>query len=115
MEEIEFIEQVITLVNNDFELEDASLQLSLDHRQKYERILVLLTAKVEALIDTDIEQLLSLLYKVDVDEAKVKQAIADQEPSLSAEIIAKMIIERELQKVATRKKYGRGSSEWIED
>ena len=42
------------------------------------------------------------LYRIDVDENKVKLALTTDDV---AENIAKLIIERELQKVETRRKY----------
>ena len=80
-----------------------------------EALLLLLTEYIQELINKNFEHLLWLLYRVDVGEKKVKQAIENTEPENVANTIAKMILEREKEKIATREKYSTGSSgdDWI--
>lgn len=59
---------------------------------------------INHLIETDFSKLLAILYRVDVSEKKLKQAFT-QEHRNAGEIIARLLIERELQKIETRKKY----------
>lgn len=61
-----------------------------------------LTGEIALLMDQDFERLMNVLYRIDVGEDKTKLAYAASNP---ANELAKLIIERELQKVATRKKY----------
>lgn len=51
------------------------------------------------------EQLLQLLYRIDVPEAQFMQALALVEPSAIAARLATHIVDRELQKAETRRKY----------
>lgn len=60
---------------------------------------------VVGLLLNDLEKLLSILYRLDVDEQKVKACFLANEPKLIADLIATLIIERERQKVASRLKY----------
>ena len=54
------------------------------------------------LLQTDLNRLLNILYRIDVDERHVKQAmLLPSEPEV-AEHIAQLIIKRELQKAQTR-------------
>ncbi|NDK57057.1 hypothetical protein [Pontibacter fetidus] len=54
------------------------------------------------LLQTDLSRLLNILYRIDVEEQQVKQAmLAPSEPEV-AERIARLIIKRELQKAQTR-------------
>jgi len=48
---------------------------------------------------------LPILYKVDVDESKLKKLLKDNPEKEAAHIIANLIIERERQKVKTRKQF----------
>jgi hypothetical protein len=53
----------------------------------------------------EMEKLLQLLYRIDVDERKVKAAFGLSDPKLIAPQIAQLIVERQLQKLITRKQY----------
>ncbi len=85
-----------------------SLQLTNDELQKSctkEDLLFFLDQYIQDLIDNDFEKLLQLLYRIDVSEVKVKEALCLSGPKKASYTIAKLIIEREEQKVNTRKKY----------
>ena len=61
-----------------------------------------LAHEIQLLIDRDFHSFLNMLYRIDVDEQKAKEAFADNDPSLR---LAELVIERELQKVESRRKY----------
>lgn len=61
------------------------------------------------LINTDFNKLVSILYRMDVSESKVRAELVNESSNMSAgEIIAKLLIEREQQKIEWRKKYKNG-------
>ena len=62
-----------------------------------------LTFYINHLIQNDFQKLVSLLYKIDVDEGKLKRILRENPGKDAADIIAHLIIERELQKIETRK------------
>ena len=81
-----------------------------------EELLYLLTQYIQELINKDFDHLLWLLYRIDVGEKKVKEAINNSAPAEAAQIISKNILLREKEKVATRKIYrseNKGDSDWI--
>jgi hypothetical protein len=65
-----------------------------------------LTAMINDLIQNNFQRLVAILYKVDVDETKLKRILKGNFGNDAAEIIAQLIIERELQKIETRSKSG---------
>jgi hypothetical protein len=65
----------------------------------------LLSERIVALLINDMEKLLFILYRIDVNEQKFKTALASGNPKSIAPQIADLIIERQLQKLITRKKY----------
>ncbi len=65
-----------------------------------------LSAFINDLILNNFERLIAILYKADVDEIKLKRILKENAGKDAAEIIASLIIERELQKIETRKKFG---------
>jgi hypothetical protein len=90
--------QALVLANKDFNLDITSNEVtSADDFQN------ILTKLIRHLLDHDFERLLNGLYRIDVSEEKVKLAMASADNVAGQ--IAGLIIERELQKVATREKY----------
>jgi hypothetical protein len=75
-------------------------------------LLELIRQLVQELIDQDFEKLLLVLYRLDINEAKVKAAIDMAGPANAPLNIAQLIIEREKQKIDTRAKYHTGKSDW---
>ena len=65
-----------------------------------------LTAFINELILNDFQRLISILYKVDVDEKKLKRILKENTGTNAGKIIADLIIEREIQKIETRKQFG---------
>ena len=70
-----------------------------------EQIQVELEARLVYLLLNEMETLLQLLYKIDVDERKVKDVFAFGSAKDIAPEFAKLIIDRMRQKAETRLKY----------
>lgn len=66
-------------------------------------IRVLIKDQIAELIETDLSKLYNLLYRIDIDEDLLKSKLKDSEMADSAEIITDMIIERQLEKIKSRK------------
>src|SRR4051812_15318553 len=64
-----------------------------------------LAAYINDVIDHDFEKLIQLLYRLDVHEQKLKKIIASSPASDAGLLIADMIIERQLQKIQSRKQF----------
>ncbi|MCC9135555.1 hypothetical protein ACFSKU_13405 [Pontibacter silvestris] len=70
-----------------------------------QKLLRKLTIIVKHLLNTDLSRLLHILYRIDVEEQKVKEAmLADNEEAI-AEGIAQLIIDREILKAHIRFTY----------
>jgi hypothetical protein len=59
--------------------------------------------RINEWINNDFEHLLYLLYRIDVHEDKVRRMLKDQKGEDASEIIADLIIDRQKQKIETRK------------
>ncbi|HEY0298720.1 MAG TPA: hypothetical protein VGB84_05825 [Arachidicoccus sp.] len=70
---------------------------------------------VEYFINKDFTKLTEILYRVDVDEKKLKENIAQAPATDASEIIARMLLERHQQKLALRKKFKQPSDHISED
>jgi len=73
------------------------LQLDSDD-EALKKIRGLLIDKLNFLIDHDFEKLLSILYRIDVSEEKARRVLAIQSEKKPSEILADLIIERQIEK-----------------
>lgn len=60
---------------------------------------------INDLIQHNFERLVQLLYSIDVNEKKLKQLLNDHPQTDAATIISHLIIERQLQKLQTKKQF----------
>jgi hypothetical protein len=71
-------------------------------------LLDLFTARVEELMRDNLDLLLSSLYRLDIYEEKIEKALHSPDVP-AARGIAALIIERQKEKISTRKKYNSGN------
>ncbi len=61
---------------------------------------------INRLVNTDFNRLISILRRIDVSEKRVRESLAENPNNhLAGELILNLIIERQLQKIESRKKY----------
>jgi hypothetical protein len=90
--------ELIQIINKQF---DADLTEDISKNELHQKLTIFLND----LILNDFQKLISILYKVDVDEKKLKKILRENTGTDAGEIIATLIIERELQKIETRKQF----------
>ncbi|PWL29172.1 hypothetical protein [uncultured Roseivirga sp.] len=98
------IKQGLKLFEKDFQLDKDYLQLANKKDYTYDEAFISIMRVVEDLLAKDFPQLVNALYRIDVSEEKLKEALATSTDN-PASVITKMIIERQLLKVEFRKKY----------
>ena len=64
-----------------------------------------LSIHINYLISHQFEQLISLLYRIDISEAKIKSLLQNYPDENAGNIIAALIIERQLEKIKTRQQF----------
>jgi len=84
-----------------------ALALGLPGEENFYADKQLLIEKVNALIISDFEKLVSILYRLDVDEKKINTFLNQQSNKDAADIIVNLMLERELEKRRSRQKYSR--------
>lgn len=62
----------------------------------------LLATRINELIRHDMSHLISILYRIDVDEKKIREMLAKNKDTDAGLIIAHLVIERQKQKIKTR-------------
>lgn len=90
--------ELIQIINKQI---DAHFEEGIEMQQLQEKLF----AFIDDLIKNDFQRLVTILYKVDVDENKLKRILKEQAGKDAAYIIAKLIIERERQKIESRKQF----------
>jgi len=70
-----------------------------------EEVLRRITSVVRYLLRTDLNRLLHILYRIDVNERDVKLAMTAGSDAAIAAQLARLILNRELQKAHTRLRY----------
>ncbi|MEO1051686.1 MAG: hypothetical protein AAFX87_13745 [Bacteroidota bacterium] len=102
MKNSEDIRETALIIRKDFNLEEEALD---DGASSLEELKKQLTSIINYLLDKDFQRLLNSLYRIDVSENRVKDVLSNESPDAIAPGIAELIIERELKKAETRKKY----------
>lgn len=87
-------------LNNSYELE-------LRDVPTLEELEILLAERVNRMIQQDFEGLVQLLYRVDVSETKLRSLLESNAGEDAARVIARLILERQWQKIETRRRYRR--------
>ena len=64
-----------------------------------------LAAFIHELINHDFEKLVSILYRLDISEQKLKILLAEKTGTDAGLLIAEAIVERQMEKMISRKKY----------
>lgn len=70
----------------------------------------LLAEKLNALIQSDFNALVQFLYKVDVSESKLRTLLKIETNEDTGLLIARLVLERQQQKILTRRQFQGGAS-----
>lgn len=97
------------LLVRDFELEGANDKMS------EQELIQLLADQIADMIEYNLEVLLSLMYRLDVNEQKVNAALSpgNEEPANVA--LAKLVFERQKQRAFTKKFYAQQELDDLEE
>ena len=82
-----------------------SLQIDLSPAISFELLKEKLSQHINYLIQSDFQKLVAALYRVDVNEKKLKRLLKEHPDSEAGKIIADLIIERQLQKIKSRQQF----------
>ena len=91
-------QELIQSISNDLAIE---LPLKITHDELVEK----LSAHINQLINHNFQQLIYILYRVDINEARLKHLLKENSGENAGHIIAQLIIARQLQKIKTRKEF----------
>ena len=70
-----------------------------------EAVVKKLAAQINHLIQADFHRLVAILYRLDISESKLKKTLEENTDREAGELMAELIIERQLQKLKMREIY----------
>ena len=82
-----------------------SLEIDLPENTTEEELFEKLSSHINYLIESNFQKLVSILYRVDIDEKKLRQLIQENSNKDAGMIITELIVERQLQKIKSRQQY----------
>ncbi|MEO6719732.1 MAG: hypothetical protein ABIN67_05160 [Ferruginibacter sp.] len=100
--------QLVKEINNNLAI-DAEPGISMEELEQ------LVSVHINSLIQNDFQKLITVLYRVDVSEGKLKQLLQQNTGTDACKIIASLIIERQVQKIKTRQQYSSGNTNFTEE
>lgn len=93
-------QSLITAINKE-------MNLALPDSASFEQMRERLRTAISLLIAGDFQQLVYVLYRIDVNERKLKYLLQENVGEDAATIITDLIIERQMEKIKSRKEYTR--------
>ena len=90
--------ELILFLNKNLEINIPSVR-SIDELKRF------LTPYINDLINKDFNKLINILYRIDVDEKKLKTFLNNNQNTDAAAIISDMIIDRQIQKIRSRSEF----------
>jgi hypothetical protein len=97
-------QEVFDIVSGNFELQKKNV-ISL------EDLHYILSQRIRELLDKNVEKLVFILYRIDVGQIRIDDIFNNPSKDEIAVLIADAVIERQLQKIHTRKKYKSNSDQ----
>lgn len=91
-------------MNNERALQEISGELGLIIKDNSLNVQIL-SNRINDLINHDFQKLVSILYRMDVHESKLKQLLKENPGTDAGLIIAELMIERQEQKIRSRETY----------
>ena len=100
--------ELIHLINKE-------LQTEIAEKNSYEEVHAQLSDYINNLIKNDFDKLIAYLYRIDVNEQKLKILLQQFPLQDAGNIIASLIIERQEQKIKTRKQFSQQYTDFDEE
>jgi hypothetical protein len=102
------ITAVTKVIAKDFQVGESDSLIPAADLATLEELKIYLTEKLTYLLENKYDTLINILYKIDVSEEKLSGLFSDTNREFIPEVLAELIIERQLQKVKFRQLYKDG-------
>ncbi len=103
--ETEIIRMTVEQIRKDFAMFGLDISFPMRMNMVYEELFSQLDAHVSQLLTVNVQKLMALLYQIDIPERNIMEAWEAHPEFTHAQVIAELIIYRELKKVILRNYY----------
>ncbi len=90
--------EVYSIISSNFDLASGNIV-------SFEEIHRVLTERIHELLEKNLEKLIFILYRIDVGQKKTDEIFNNPSKEEIASLLATAVIDRQLEKVKTRRKY----------
>ena len=101
------VRETAAQVIKDFNVAGFEITFSANELLAYEELKQQIEVVLSELFRNHLSKFQNLLYKIDIEERQLKKNLRDTDPSLYTSIIADLILQREFNKVLTRRFYSK--------
>lgn len=106
----DLLEKVVAQLKKDFNWVSLEIEFSGKKETPYQELFRLVLPLVEEMLNDDYPKLLTLLYRIDIDEDFLSRQLKKMGNADTDEVITDLILKRELQKVIIRTVYSSSNS-----
>jgi hypothetical protein len=86
-----------------------------DTTESDDQLISFMSGRIEELMAGEFESLMSMMYRLDVDEQEIRKALSPANPENPATSLARLIVLRQKKRMATKKRYQPPSmDDWID-
>lgn len=110
----QIIQETIKLLSGDLEMDLKCFPVVAEETEPWEQLRKLVAERVLYMMENDVEHFKYVLYRLDINEQKVKQVLAESPYGEAANGIADLILKREMEKAQTRQQYNSGTGDWLD-
>ncbi len=104
----ELLPEVLSKSAKDFSTNKIEISSEETGIESYDLLKEYLAQKVAELMDNDFERFLNSLYRIDINERKIKEVLIDKNILSIPEKIADLIIERQIERIKYQRMYKEG-------
>lgn len=108
------IQETIKLLSGDLEIAHEYFPVVVEETEAWAQLRKLVAEKILYLMENDVEQLKYILYRLDVNERKVKKVLSESPFGEAADGIAELVLTREIEKARTRQQFSSGAGNWLD-
>ena len=109
---MEYVAELQQKILEEWDIDASFLPVINTDEERFAAIRNILMRRIEELAERDMEKLLFILYRIDVNEKKLYTVMQQTSSELFSSTIADLIIERQLQKIKTRQQFGGKENDW---
>lgn len=102
-------QNILELLTDELETKFEIIKPSLPEKSNYEEQLRILKKqlkeRIEVLLTRDFDRFMNTLYRIDLNEEKVRFAFSPENKNSIPDVLVDLIIERQIQRIKTRRMY----------